>query len=111
MRTGGRWGVKRFCLYAKHLAPIRKRPCALTQNLLALTQKQTVFFRGYHEDWPRQRQARKALKEVAAVSHGKTGVETIALKGQMPIAETLILLPLHGAATHHIKTQDAALGL
>jgi len=103
MRTGGRWGVKRFCLYAKHLAPIRKRPCALTQNLLALTQKQTTYF-GYHEDWPRQRHARKALKEVAVVSHGKTGVETIALKGQMPIAETLILLPLHGAATHHIKT-------
>ena len=47
MQTGERWWVKRFCLYAKHLAPIRKTPCAYTQNLLALTQKQSFFFRVY----------------------------------------------------------------
>ena len=31
----------------KTLLPIRKTPCAYTQNLLALTQKQSSFFRGY----------------------------------------------------------------
>jgi hypothetical protein len=54
------------------------------------------------------------MKEPADVfpgrSPGKTGVVTIALKGQKPIAETLAILPLQGAATHHMKTQGDALG-
>jgi len=45
MKTGERWWQKRFCLYAKHLARLRKTPFAYTQNLLAWTQKQTAFFR------------------------------------------------------------------
>ena len=38
---GKMYGLIHFCLYAKHLAPIRKIPCAYTQNFLACTQKQS----------------------------------------------------------------------
>jgi len=107
---------------AKTLLPIRKTPCAYTQNTLRLYAKSPrlsaktngIFSSGYQGNRPLECQARKALKEPAGVfpglRPGKTGVVTIALKGHKPITETLILLPLQGAATHHIKAQGIALG-
>ncbi len=38
---GTRTVLTSFCLYAKHLARIRKIPCAYTQNFLAYTQNKT----------------------------------------------------------------------